>query len=566
MSDWRWTAVRLISLAFIIVLLSCAKVASPPGGPEDKTAPTVLGTLPVGNATSVTRDNRISIQFSESIEKKTVENAVIISPGFPGKIKYNWDHSTLNIILPDSFADSTTYVVNVGSDIADLRRNKMESSFIFAFSTGTRISQGKVTGTVRTGGKPAAGAMVALFNMTQPDAATAFDSLYPPYITQSGKSGEYSLEFLPEGRFFIMAFMDKNKDHLFDYPAEPFGLPDKICTVSGLSVPTMDFNIIQEDTAAVSVISSGLTGDRLVKMRLSKSVKSDIIKNNLDKIFLIPIDAADRRITPVAVKEKADISTQSFSFFFESLAEGKYNFEMKASIFNQNADSATMISGGELNVIYEPDKTPPSIEDITHSRKMFYPSDSIMTIWLSEPLDTKSISSDAIRVMDADSNRLSTEFVWPDRFTLDLYASGIDWGKVYDILVAESLLYDLSGNRMGDTILNYKFTTYNKDSLGSASGEIVFGPGVDSAGVVHITFATEKGLEILSQSLRERTFNVELPPGKYLMKGYLDRNDNNSLDLGKLYPFDFAEKSVISPDTVRVRARFETSGIIFKID
>ena len=566
MSDWRWTAVRLLSLIFIVVLISCAKVAAPPGGPEDKTAPTVLGTTPPGNAVSVTRDNKISIDFSENIEKKTIENAIIISPGFAGKVKYKWDHSTLNIILPDSFADSTTYVINVGSDIADLRKNKMENSFIFAFSTGNRISQGRVSGVVRGGGKPVSGAMVALFNMTQPDNANAFDSLYPPYITQSGKTGEYSLEFLPEGRFFIMAFMDKNKNHLFDYPAESFGLPDRVCAISGMSLPTMDFNIMQEDTAAVSIISAGLTGDRLVKARLSKSVESDKVRKNLDKIFLVPIDSASGRISPVAVKEKSGIMAQTFNFFFDSLSEGKYNLQMQSLIFNPNADSNALVGGTELNIVFEPDNNPPVIDDITHSRKLFYPKDSVIRIWLSEPLDKKSITNDAIMVTAPDSSRLGIEFVRPDQFTLDMYTSGIDWGKVYDIWVAESLMYDLSGNRMGDSLLNYKFSTYNKDSLGSASGEIVFGPGVDTAGVIHITFETEKGLEILSQSLNERKFNFDLPPGKYLMKGYLDRNNNNFFDLGKLYPFSFAERSIISSDTVRVRARFETSGIIFKID
>lgn len=566
MSDWRWTAVRLISLTFIVVLVSCAKVATPPGGPEDKTAPTVLGTNPPGNAVVVARDKKVSIDFSETVEKKNIENSIIISPGFAGEIDYKWDHNTLNIILPDSFADSTTYVINVGSDIADLRRNKMENSFIFAFSTGNRISQGRVSGVVRGAGKPVTGAMVALFNMTQPDSSNAFDSLYPPYITQSGKTGEYTLEFLPEGRFFIMAFMDKNKNHLFDYPAESFGLPDKVCTISELSMPIMDFNIKQEDTAAVSIISTGLTGDRLVKMRLSKSVETDKVRNNLNKIFLTPIDTAGRQICPIAVKEKAGLATQTFTFFFDSLAEGKYNPEMRASIFNPLTDSSLLISGGELNVVYEPDNTAPAIEDISHSRKLFYPKDSVIRIWFSEPLDKKSITDEAIKITDADSNRVSAAFIQPDDFILDMYASGIDWGKVYDIWVAESLLYDLSGNRMGDSVLNYKFTTYNKDSLGSASGEIVFGPGVDSAGVIHISFETEKGIEVLSQALQEKTFNVELPPGKYLMKGYLDRNNNNSLDLGKLYPFSFAEKSIISSDTVRVRARFETSGIIFKID
>ncbi|PKK83825.1 MAG: hypothetical protein CVT49_06720 [candidate division Zixibacteria bacterium HGW-Zixibacteria-1] len=566
MSDRRWTAFELIGLISFVMLFACAKVAAPPGGPEDKTAPSVAGTLPAGNAVTVARDNNISLEFSESIDKKSVENAIIISPRMPGEVKYKWNKSTLNIILPDSFADSTTYVVNAGSDIADLRRNKMENSFSFAFSTGAQISQGKVSGTVRAGGKPAAGAMAALFDMTEPDTSTSFDSLYPPYITQSGKTGEYALEFLPDGQYFVMAFMDKNKNHLFDYPAEPFGLPDRVCRISGTTAPTIDFNIIQEDTSTVSIISAGLTGDRLVKVRLSRKVESNIVRDNLNKIYLEPIGVIDSIIIPDALKERPGTSEQIYDFFFDSLPEGKYSLVMDASLFGQASDSMPFITSGELTIAYEADKTPPAIEEITHTRKIFYPSDSLIKIWFSEPIDINKISENAIMIMDADSNRVGTKFIWPDYFTLELYASGIDWGKVYDIMVAESLFYDLSGNRMGDSIMNYKFTTYDKDSLGSASGAITIGPDIDSSGIVHITFMTEKGLEILSQPLPDKTFNVELPPGKYLLKAFLDRNENKIQDYGKLYPFEPAETSALYPDTVRVRARFETSGINFKID
>lgn len=566
MSGRRWIAVKFISLISLIFFVTCAKVASPPGGPEDKTGPEVLETIPAENSVGVMSGNTISIQFSESIEKKSVENAIFISPRFAGEIKYKWQKHTLNIILPDSFADSTTYIVNVGSNIADIRKNKMENTFSFAFSTGTRIDRGKISGLVVKDGKPSTGTMVALYPFEAPGDTTSFDSLYPPYITQSGKSGEYQLEFLPDGRYFIMAFTDKNKNHLFNFPREAFGLPDRIAAVSpGLS-PRIDFNMIEQDTGSISIISATVTGDRLIKVRFSEKIEHTLLRDNFDKIFLQPVDSSGAGQNPTAMKERGNEPQRSFNFFFRTLPAGKYRVKIDAGVFGQAADSTPYIFSGELNIIDEDDRTPPVIDNISHTRTTLYPTDSLIELRFSEPINKKYVSDAAVRIIANDSTYADINYRWLDNFSIDLLARGLEWGKTYKIMIAETLFYDLAGNRLGDSVVNYRFDTYNHDSLGSVAGKISFGTAVDTSGTPYITFATVKGQEIISEPVIDKTFNLELPPGKYFLSGFLDRNNNGEQDYGTLFPFDYAETSSRLPDTIRVRARFETSGIEFKFE
>jgi len=563
MSQRRWIAFEPIALIALIIILSCAKVSAPPGGPEDKSGPEIISTIPAGDAVSVAPVNSISIEFSESIEKKTIEDAVFISPRIEGEIEYKWKKHTLNIILPDAFEDSTTYIVSLGADITDIRRNKMENSYNFAFSTGTHIDYGKVTGTVFKDGKPASGAVVALYDFAAPDSLTVFDSLYPPYITQTGKTGEYTLEFLPDGRYYVMSFDDKNKNRLFNFPTESFGIPDRLCNISAESTPRLDFNLVKHDTGLVSILSTTVTEDRLVKVRFSGNVEYETIHDNLDKVTLEALDSTSVDQYPSAIKEYEDKTHQSYNFYFRSLAAGRYRIKIDASIFERADDSTKFIAGSELTITDDTDETAPVIDDVSHARKTIYPDDSSITLHFSEPIDEGQITDSAVVIMDTDSNYIELVHRRPDPFTLDLYAAGLEWGRSFEIKIAETQFFDMAGNALGDSVVNYRFATYDHDSLGSISGDISFGPRIDSTGTPHLILSTTKGVEVLSKAMYDKSFNFELPPGKYLMSGYLDRNDNGVRDFGSLFPFEYSETSTFLRDTVRVRARFETSGIQF---
>ena len=69
-----------------------------------------------------------------------------------------------------------------------------------------------------------------------------------------------------------------------------------------------------------------------------------------------------------------------------------------------------------------------------------------------------------------------------------------------------------------------------------------------------------------SRKTTDRRFKFELPAGKYLLSGFIDRNENDELDHGRLNPFVPAETDAVYTDTVSVRARFETAGIEFLFD
>jgi uncharacterized protein (DUF2141 family) len=53
-------------------------------------------------------------------------------------------------------------------------------------------------------------------------------------------------------------------------------------------------------------------------------------------------------------------------------------------------------------------------------------------------------------------------------------------------------------------------------------------------------------------------------PGKYNLRAYLDLNGNGILDQGKVLPFEPTEPQTFYPDTLNIRPRWETEGVVLR--
>jgi hypothetical protein len=268
--------------------------------------------------------------------------------------------------------------------------------------------------------------------------------------------------------------------------------------------------------------------------------------------------------SPVSVKERAGEMSSNFSFFFRSLKEGKYRIRMDAGLFGATRDTIAFIESGEFDILLQPDSKRPLIDYISHTDNSYFPADSIIRIRFSEPVDQRTIHSGTVRVFDSDSIEYILDPMREDDFGISRILHSTDWNRTYTIAVDEKSIVDLSGNRLGDSVRFYNFRTYNEDSLGWISGSVSIDTGLDAHETPLLMVSTVKGEEILRKEILANSFNFHLPPGKYFLSGFLDRNNNRAHDHGSLLPFRFAETFAAFPDTLRVRARFETAGVEFK--
>ncbi|HWR82688.1 MAG TPA: Ig-like domain-containing protein [Candidatus Deferrimicrobium sp.] len=540
-----------------MILAGCAEVAPPPGGEVDKTGPTLLGSTPASGAVNVAPGNSIIIFFSEGVRQPSSGKGVFISPRPSRDPKLKWKTDRLEIVLPDSFQAQTTHMVALSADIADLRGNRLDSSTIIAFSTAPTIDSGAVAGYVYSQGKPAAGTLVGLFRAgTFQDSITAYDSLYPDYLGQASREGYFRFAFLPRQEYQLVAFDDKNRNERFEPKREGFALPDRPVVVGGdFPLENLQLALTTQDTASPEVIAAAYTADRIVRLRLSRTIPLDLMRQYAHNVTLRSQADTTQVITANALLESDTNVASILHVYFGALNDGLYQVDLTYDV------SRPVISYGNLSVKNVADKNPPTIERFSPDSKPRFVSQVKMQAVFSEAVDTAKITPETFVLRQKSGGQVPFTAKWHDVFHLLLEPSKLREGESYTLAVSEFDVVDLAGNALGDSLREYSFSTLDADSLGMVSGDVVVAiPGQQDT-PSELTFrkiGTDQSYETTASG---HQFKIDLPAGRYLITGFVDSDLDGKRGYGSIIPFSLAETWMAFPDTVSVRARFETAGL-----
>ena len=131
-----------------LLLSGCANQLPPGGGEIDRIPPSVVETYPE-NGTTEFHDEYIEFTFSEYVDKRTVKDALFISPAVDGDLELDWSGKSVRVYFPNPLKDSVTYVVTLGTDVVDYNnKNRMAESYTLTFSTGPEIDRRIISGRV----------------------------------------------------------------------------------------------------------------------------------------------------------------------------------------------------------------------------------------------------------------------------------------------------------------------------------------------------------------------------------------------------------------------------------
>jgi hypothetical protein len=141
----KLASLYLIYLLSTLVLLSCAKIEFPPGGPPDETPPEIVSTFPEHGALEVPNDAEIRIEFTEKMKQEEAPKSLVIVPEPEEFPDVDWDGSALKIKFTDTLVDNRTYLITLKTGLSDLRNNKLERPYKLAFSTGEVLETGSIS-------------------------------------------------------------------------------------------------------------------------------------------------------------------------------------------------------------------------------------------------------------------------------------------------------------------------------------------------------------------------------------------------------------------------------------
>ena len=229
---------RLLIFFFALMLLasSCAIQVAPSGGAKDTIPPVVKKFDPENYSTNF-HGQDIRIVFDEYMELKDLSTQLIVSP----PLKYNPDATlrkkTIEIHLEDTLLPNTTYTMNFGNAIADLREGNALENFQYVFSTGDVIDSLKLSGHVQFAfdNKTEKGIYVMLYRSMED--STPLKSL-PDYFAKTNEDGTFEIRNISPGSYGIFALKDNNANYLFDNNEENIGFSDSIAESgsSGISL------------------------------------------------------------------------------------------------------------------------------------------------------------------------------------------------------------------------------------------------------------------------------------------------------------------------------------------
>ncbi|HEY3876894.1 MAG TPA: Ig-like domain-containing protein, partial [Candidatus Kapabacteria bacterium] len=229
----------IASVSFLLLLVSCAAQAPPPGGPVDTVKPRIDSVWPHQRELNVSRNPEIYLQFSQDIDEQSFNQAFSVSPYLNGTPKFHWSgFNRVRVEFPDTLRDSTTYTVELTRDLkthpaagGSPRGGQIPSPFFLTFSTGPKIDTGELSGflLVPLHAPPMKPSSLYVFGyditVQNPDTLN-FSTTPPDLLTQPNDQGLWQFLAMKAGhRYRVFALEDVYKNKLYDAGVDAFGVP-----------------------------------------------------------------------------------------------------------------------------------------------------------------------------------------------------------------------------------------------------------------------------------------------------------------------------------------------------
>ncbi len=209
-----------IFLLCLLILLSCAKMAAPGGGPEDRTPPEIVSVSPP-SGTGYDDLRNITIEWSERLEETSA--AVFLYPDIGYTL--HTSGSTMKIELESQVGDSPL-VIHLPKDIQDRRGNRSDVSTDLVYTSADSLPDGELFISMdrQGGGNLSAITLVDLFSDSVLVRRTVPDS-----------TGTAAIRWLEPGSYRLLCYEDPDRSYQWSSEQEA-GMDTVVTLIDSLIV------------------------------------------------------------------------------------------------------------------------------------------------------------------------------------------------------------------------------------------------------------------------------------------------------------------------------------------
>ncbi len=328
------TLKTLYSLIFILLaallVKNCATPVAPTGGEPDRTGPRVISTYPESGTTNFD-DNEVSFTFDKFVDRNSFRLNVRVEPDLGIQFETSFSRKRATVEFQSPLPDNTTVVITVGTDVTDTNRNRMESSFDLALSTGDVLDDGTITARVLDAdtGRGESGRRVFLYR--EPYDLTQRSI----YVAETDTAGIVSFGYISEGTYKAFWVNDINRNRIWDRDrerAQPF-YSETFDISHGDSVNIGTLYVSIPDTVSPRIEGVGLLSERRLRLRLSEEVVwrpdafisvTDTLENEFTRAYPLFESETDPNIV-FAQAETALPETETFTLRAEGITDAAGN-------------------------------------------------------------------------------------------------------------------------------------------------------------------------------------------------------------------------------------------------
>lgn len=568
------------------VMYSCANIGNPSGGPIDKTPPIFMRSNPTPNAVNV-KDRKIDIFFDEIVTLKDPSTKIIVSPAQTEMPRMSALGRKVTVELVDSLLPNTTYTIDFSNSIQDNNEGNAIDNFAFAFSTGSVIDSMRVSGYVLDSRtlEPMQSVVVGLQSNL---ADSAFHKEKLQRVALTNDRGQFTIRNVSPGSYHIFALKDLDRDYKFGNPTEDIAFLDSIIVPSIGSREAADtvYNDLNEiDTIMRATRPAYFPNDILLSM-FNEDRKSQYLANNLrvdSTRISLTFAAASDTLPSLSIVGRNDVPDQWYTLersqtndtltywirpphlvsadtlmvattylrtdTASNLSWGtdtlKFTFQRqkaKKKKKNEETDSLEQIRFMELHPlangtqeVYAPLLLQTGTPIERYSREAFHLQRKLQNDTIFYPTEIKSIA-----LRDSTLSRR------------DLMLK-VDWepGAAYTLAVDSLAMTDIYG--LQTKPLKVDFNVRKMEEYGN----IVFNiPAVRDSAIVELLDGTEK-IVLRAPVKNHRAELLNLLPGKYYARLFIDRNGNGKYDTGNYDMHLQPEETVYYPGAINLKKNWD---------
>ena len=541
-----------------LLLSGCANQLPPGGGEIDKIPPKIIKVYPPSGTTNF-KDDYFELEFSEYVERRSLQDAIFISPSIQGSLDLDWSGKSVRVNFPSNLKSNTTYVVTIGTDVVDYNnKNRMAESFNFTFSTGNEIDKRIISGKVYDE-KPA-GILIYAYKLNSDTANPLMHK--PGYISQTGNNGAFKLLGLAEGTYRVFAVKDEYRDLLFQPEQDLIGMPFQDISFSKEDTlfNPLNFFLTKIDTSKPRFISASMTDRFHLLINYTEEFDTSIVKA---KNFFIFDSTVNKKSIPIYAF-KGNTKKTEMVLVDTSLFPADHDVYLFADSIKDISENVFLNDQTQVNLSEKPDTAKLKIYNTApqnNSRDIDFISPQFY-FYLNDAFNT-SLLNQYIAFQDTLGRKIPFKIKIIDDASFKLMPDKkLEPAKDYLIKIDLSKFKDAAGNII-DTTFNYKFRTISGLDFTGISGQInnvdfSRNPVLVLAGIDNLKIIYNKNLNGNGKFSFDR-----VQPGKYQFWCYLDTDSSKTYSYGAPFPFKPSEEFSFYPDTLNLRARWVQTDINF---